>query len=61
MKLPVKSGLDYIRGKDWKPLIRTRKGAEKLGQDRMPADLKRCGFHTVVAQCSGYFRISYGK
>ena len=59
-KLKIKSGADYIRNKHWAPMEGDRAYAERLGDRRMPADLKICGFSTVVSDCDTHYRISYG-
>ena len=57
--LPIMGGLDFIRGPKGTPLVGDRAYAERLGNRRMPADLKRAGFDTVVVRCNDYYRVSY--
>lgn len=57
----VKYGEDFIRDRNWKPVTRTKAGAERLGKKLMPADLKRLGFGVSVFDAGDYYRISYGR
>lgn len=54
---PVKSGADFIRGDGWKPLIVTRKGAERLARRRNPDPRF---FTPVVSDAGTHWRVSYG-
>jgi len=60
-KKPLKEGLDFVRDRNWRPKVVTRKGAERLGWRLMDAALKRCGFVPVVCDCGDYFRVSFSK
>lgn len=60
-KLTVKIGLGQLD----RPM--TRAQAQRYGERHMPHDLKRAGFHCVVARTTPelhggvWFRINYGK
>jgi hypothetical protein len=58
---PVMCGLGPMVDKDWKPIVRTRKGALATARKTMPADLKRNGFDACVWEGPDYFRVNYGK
>lgn len=59
---PVQAGLDFIRGDGWLPVIAASvAGARRLGNRRMPRDLKRTGFETFVSDVGDHYRVSYGK
>lgn len=61
MKKPVMAGGDYLRDKNWKPIIATREQAERIGWQKMAKDLKRCNFNVVICDCGDYYRINYAK
>lgn len=60
-KKPVVSGPDFVRDGDWKPRQATQKGALRLANQLMPADLKRAGFESFIFDAGDYWRINYGK
>lgn len=55
---PCKSGLDFINGKNDHPMIKTRKGWEKYGENQRKYHTP--GFHPVLADCGEYYRLNYG-
>lgn len=61
MNKPVKQGLDFVRDKNWNPIIRNREGAIREAQKIMPVYLRQYGFGAEVCDCGGYYRISYGR
>lgn len=58
---PVKHGFDFIRDKQWNPIIRNRKGAIREGERRKPAYLKWCNFIVEICDCGDYYRVNYGR
>ena len=60
-KKPVVCGEGELRYASGKKVILTRTGAQRYGYKIMPKDADAAGFHVVVADCGGYFRINFAK
>ena len=58
---PFKQGIDFVRNSDWTIKHGTEKQAIRLGNKRMPKDLKQAGFETIIWAGPDYYRINYGK
>lgn len=57
----VKCGLDFIRDKNWNPVVRDRAGAAAVGRRTMSEDLKALGFSVAIFEAADYYRVSYGR
>ena len=56
-KKPAKSGLDYVRGNNWKPVQYTLKGAQRQA-DRYAKQSGMHGAVGVVCDCGEYYRLN---
>lgn len=57
-KKPCKSGLDFIRGPGWIPMLKTRKGWELLGRRLSKKRPAHC-CTPVLFDAGSYFRLSF--
>ena len=57
---PAKSGLDFIRGPNWEPLAKTRKGWQQYADRLAARHSKRDGllYHGILWECDTYIRVN---
>jgi len=59
MKKAVVCGLDFLRDKHWKPVVRTRKGAQLIADRLARKEVPTGYWHGIVSDCGTYYRISF--
>lgn len=62
-RLPIKSGLDFLRHKDGSVMVRNREGTQRLADRMAKREQKECGgfpWQGFVRDCGDYYRISIG-
>jgi hypothetical protein len=57
---PIKHGLDFLRGSNWKPRMFTRKGAQRYADQEASAQLPKGFWAGRVSDCGEYFRVNIG-
>lgn len=55
---PVMMGCDYLRGSDWKPLVRTLKGAQRIAGEKARKVQPHGFWNGIVVDCGPYWRIN---
>jgi hypothetical protein len=60
MKKPIKMGGDLVRGPGWRPLLFTRRGAERFARLEAEKKSPKGMWHGFVAEHPDYFRVNIG-
>ncbi len=60
-KMPAKSGVDYVRDSDWKPMLKTECGWRLWARQHQTKQSKKLGFAVVISKYDNYYRINYAR
>ena len=58
MKKRAKIGLDYLRDRQWVPVVITRRQAERKGEQMARRRFPKGFWNAVVVDCGEYWRIN---